>query len=157
MWLDETDLPTDWDLLIRQKQGESCLTFIFILQFFQLLTHKIFTCHTISESWHSYSRRTQQISKNQTLIIGLWLSFQFHKTLFAKHNTHRSNRNEYYGKDVCKCLLLRCVCDILNAGLHFARYVRTLHFVCAILGFVCKVLNKRGKVLKMCLSSWKNL
>ncbi len=40
----------------------------------------------------------------------------------------------------CKCLLLRCVCDIFNAVLHFARDVR--HFICAILGFVCKVLEK---------------
>ncbi len=27
--------------------------------------------------------------------------------------------------------------------------------MCAILGFVCKVLKKRGKVLKMCVSSLK--
>ncbi len=27
---------------------------------------------------------------------------------------------EYYGKGVCKYVLLRCICDILNAMLHFA-------------------------------------
>ncbi len=31
-----------------------------------------------------------------------------------------------------------------------------LHFVCAVLG-VCKVLKKRGKVRKMCVSCWKAL
>ncbi len=29
-----------------------------------------------------------------------------------------------------RCLLLRRVCNILNAVLHFASYVRVLHFVC---------------------------
>ena len=39
---------------------------------------------------------------------------------------------------------MRRVCDILNAMLNFARDVRLfLHFVCAILGFVCKVLEKK--------------
>ncbi len=40
---------------------------------------------------------------------------------------------------VCKYLLLRCVCAMLNAELHLARDARP--FVCAILGFVCKVLK----------------
>ncbi len=49
-----------------------------------------------------------------------------------------------------KCLLLRCVCDILNAVLHFARNMR--HFV-----FCVQFLNlcvKRGNVLKMFASSY---
>ncbi len=28
--------------------------------------------------------------QNYTLILGLWISFQFHKTRFAKHNKHVS-------------------------------------------------------------------
>ncbi len=51
-------------------------------------------------------------------------------------------------KGVCKCLLLRSVCDILNAVLHFAQDVRHFAFE-ANLGFVCQVLKKRGKVLKI--------
>ncbi len=34
---------------------------------------------------------------------------------------------------------MSCVCDILNAVLHFVRNVR--HFVRTILGFVCEVLK----------------
>ena len=32
-----------------------------------------------------------------------------------------------------------------------------LHFVCAVLGIVCRVLKKGDIVLKMCVSSWKKL
>ncbi len=120
--------------------------------------YKIFTCHTIFETWLSETPNLQ----NHTLIIGLWLSLQF-QTL-QKHflqntthnslcNAHKSKRNSYYGRGVFTCLPLRCVCDILNAVLHFARDVR--HFLCAVLGFVCKVLKKRGKVLKMCVKQLK--
>ncbi len=67
--------------------------------------------------------------QNHALIICLWFSFQFHKTLFCKtqqkilYVTQKSYRN-YYGKGFCKCLLLRCVFNILDAVLHFARDVR---------------------------------
>ena len=44
-----------------------------------------------------------------------------------------------------KCLLLKRVCDILNAVFNLARDARHLA-LCAILGFVCKVLEKIGKV-----------
>ncbi len=46
---------------------------------------------------------------------------------------------------------MRCVCDILNAGFHFARDVR--RFVCAIFGFVCKVKKKRQRFENVCVSS----
>ncbi len=36
-------------------------------------------------------------------------------------------------------VVLRCVCDILNAVLHSARDAR--HFVCAIFALMCKVLK----------------
>ncbi len=63
---------------------------------------------SVSESCHSNSRNTPNL-QNQTLII----SFQFHKTQHSSLcNTHKSNRDSYYGKGVCKCLVLRCVCDI---------------------------------------------
>ncbi len=45
---------------------------------------------------------------------------------------------------------MRCVCDILNAGFHLARDVSILHFVCAILGFVCKVKKKRQRFENVC-------
>ncbi len=45
-----------------------------------------------------------------------------------------------------RCLLLRCVYDILNAVLCFARGGR--HFACSILGFVCKIFRKAK--LKKC-------
>ncbi len=50
------------------------------------------------------------------------------------HNSlcNKSTSNYYYSKGVCKCLFLRCVCDILNAVLHLARDVR--HFVCVCVG-----------------------
>ncbi len=38
-------------------------------------------------------RATPLCTPLHTLILSLWLSFQFHKTLFAKHNTQQSNRN----------------------------------------------------------------
>ncbi len=49
-----------------------------------------------------------------------------------------------------KCLLLRCVCDILNAVLYFARDVRHFAF-CVCNSWMCvKLKKKRDKVLKMC-------
>ncbi len=106
--------------------------------FVQRLTHNIFTCHTISETWLSNSGNTLNL-QNHTIILCL---FQFHKTLLAKHNAQfsmqhtQSNRDEYYGKGDGKYLLLRRfwhltkyhVCDILNAVLHFARDVRHFAF-----------------------------
>lgn len=58
----------------------------------------------------------------------------------------------------CKCLILKCVYDILNAVLHFEGDVK--HFancVCAVLRIVCKVLKKGDIVLKTYVGSWKKL
>jgi len=65
----------------------------FIYSVFQLLTHNILTCHTISETWHSNARNTNL--QHHTLILSLRLSFQFHKTLFANdtHNTQFSMKH----------------------------------------------------------------
>ncbi len=132
---------------------------LYITGFFNCL-HTFFACHTISETWHSNHTPNLQ---NHTLILWFWLSFQSHKTLFEKHNTrfsvsHRNltGINIMAKVFVCKCLILRCVCDILNTVLHFARDVRHFAFVCVQFLDLCKVLKKRGKVLKMCVSSWKN-
>ncbi len=56
-------------------------------RFFSCLHTKSFLVTQLS--WHSNSRNTPNM-QNHTLIISLWLSFQFHKTLFAKHNTQFS-------------------------------------------------------------------
>ncbi len=105
--------------------------------------------------------------QNNTLILGLWLSFQFHKTLFAKHytilyvthtNLMRVNIMAKVFANVCfwdalvifwmQCFIMQKMWGIFN-------------FVCAILGFVCKVLKRQSfdvsfeaKFL-MCVSSWK--
>ncbi len=95
------------------------------------------------------SNRTTPNLQNHTLILSL---FNFIKHFLQNTTLYATHKNI---TGVCKCLLLRCVCDILNAVLYFARELRHFQFVCAILRFVCKVLKKRGKVLKMCVSSWK--
>ncbi len=40
-----------------------------------------------------------------------------------------------------RCLLLSCVCDILNAVL---QRCEAFYILCAILGFVCKVMKKEA-------------
>ncbi len=44
------------------------------------------------QTWHSNTRTTHQICKSIHR-ISLWVSIQFHKTLFAKPNTHSSPCN----------------------------------------------------------------
>ncbi len=70
------ETPAGQNCVLRGKVSKKKFN---LLQFFQLLSHKIFICHTVSESCHSNSRNTPNL-QNQTLIISLWLSFQFHKT-----------------------------------------------------------------------------
>ncbi len=53
-----------------------------------MFTHKIFTCHTISETWHLITPEAHTSLQSHTLILSLWLSFQFHKTLFATFCIH---------------------------------------------------------------------
>ncbi len=48
--------------LLPKAAGEQNQT---LHSLFQLLTHKIFTCHTVSESYHSNSRSTHQICKTR--------------------------------------------------------------------------------------------
>ncbi len=101
----EVDTDALWSLKITQKCKSSSCNFLmhhipsllmpylacfYLLpnySFFQLLTHRIITCHTVSESCHSNSRNTPNL-QNQTLIQPL--TFQYYKTLFAKHNTQFS-------------------------------------------------------------------
>ncbi len=78
------------------EEAQSVLFLVNITGLFQLLTHKIFTCHTISESWHSNSRSTHQICKTRH-ILSLWLNFMKHFLQNTTHkslcNTQKSNRN----------------------------------------------------------------
>jgi len=53
-----------------------CLVFTFPAGVYYSFSLKILTYYTISETWHSNTRNTHQIC--------LWLTFQFHKTLFFK-------------------------------------------------------------------------
>ncbi len=124
------------------------ISFSFILQFCLLVTQFLKAAVTQTAEAHTKSAKTHQFSAFDSV-------FNFINTFCKTQHTvvyvHTQILQELILRQ--RCLLLRRVCDVLNAVLHFARDVRCFAFSCGILGFVCKVLIKRGKVLKMCESS----
>ncbi len=164
--------------------------------------HKIFTCHTISETWHKHQNHTPNL-QNHKLILGLWLYILYWQYCIHNHkclqynnkssvsillsftvnfltslcqllstlnrNVHRSSWNKrfkfwitvcmiypkikYYGRGVCNvrqmlafemCLwYFKCCDSFCQPGLKKEMW-GILHFVCAILGFVCTVLKKEA-------------
>ncbi len=100
---------------------------------------------------HNFWKLTlkQQNLQNHTIILSLWLSFQFHKTLFVKHNTilYVTHKNLTGINIMAKVFANVCFWDVFVIFWMQCFILQemwgTLYFVCAVLGFVCKVLKKK--------------
>ncbi len=76
--------------------------------------HKIFTCHTISETWHKHQNHTPNL-QNHKLILGLWLYI-----LYWQYCIHNHKCLQYNNKSSVSILLsftvnfLTSLCQLLS-------------------------------------------
>ncbi len=111
--------------------------------------------HHLSHSFWKLSLKQQKHTKSvKPYTNSQPLTFQYYKTLFAKHNTvlYVAHKNLSGINIMAKVFANVCFWDVFVIfwmQCFINKRCQAFCILCAVLEFVFKVLKKRGKVLKM--------